>query len=536
MEETLKAPNFGARAGQTIAGNLVRGADGQFASGGKPSTAKPRKGRVRKPKKPKLSAEERLSQRAAERQQKRTEVLSKFNIAPDGQDALSKLRNGEQVDPEVIKKHGFEEAGLVEQAADGTYRMTGAGRSVLQAADSGDAGRAGANISASRDRTAARNERRAAAEKRRQAREAKRGKSFVIYKQSNGQYRWIGLSSNAYRDREKEIVSTKALEADCVRADATGNYGPLRWWHVPGLDIGTCDFNAMSGRVLVESGTFYDPRIAQQVARKADQLQLSIGFTHPPGQPDADGVFSTIQRFERSLVPVGRAANTYTRFTVKETSMLAEKIKALKLLFGNDTELVDAVLGQAEATQKEADAAGVVFKAPPPFAAAPDEEKPVPPTDEKAPPVPGEEAPMGEEPLEEEPDTGAYVGDMAPEEFMAMLTNALSTAIAPLMEAVNIESKMRGAIDEMKAMVGGYATQKDDAIAKQQEQVDQLKQQITTQEAKLKELLGEQPTGAKGYRATQDAATITTDERLKALEPKADPFDGLFNFLTKPAT
>ena len=43
MPVKLKAPNYGARAGQTIGGRLVRGSDGKFSSAGGAAPAKPAK-------------------------------------------------------------------------------------------------------------------------------------------------------------------------------------------------------------------------------------------------------------------------------------------------------------------------------------------------------------------------------------------------------------------------------------------------------------------------------------------------------------
>jgi 2'-5' RNA ligase len=140
----------------------------------------------------------------------------------------------------------------------------------------------------------------------------KEDRGMVVYKQSDGQYRWVTISSNGFRDRDGEIVSTKALEEDCDRADREKDYGPLRWWHVPGLDIGDCDFNMVHGHMLIESGTFRDPEIAERVKEEQDGLEISIGFTHPSSEPDDEGVFGKIRRFERSLVPKGRVSNRFT--------------------------------------------------------------------------------------------------------------------------------------------------------------------------------------------------------------------------------
>ena len=57
-----------------------------------------------------------------------------------------------------------------------------------------------------------------------------------------------------------------------AHADITGDYGPLRWWHCPGVDIGDCDFNAVSGRSLVEMGTFRSPALAEAAAAAAPDL------------------------------------------------------------------------------------------------------------------------------------------------------------------------------------------------------------------------------------------------------------------------
>lgn len=136
-----------------------------------------------------------------------------------------------------------------------------------------------------------------------------------VFKDARRKLRWISFSSNAFQDHDREIVSLKALEEDCYRADQDGEYGPLRWWHVPGLDIGVCDFNMMHGRILIESGTFYNERIGARVKEQAQDLQVSLGFLHPVGEPQHDGVYRNIRRFERSLLPHGSASNFLTAFS-----------------------------------------------------------------------------------------------------------------------------------------------------------------------------------------------------------------------------
>jgi len=186
---------------------------------------------------------------------------------------------------------------------------------------------------------------------------------LTVFKDKKGEYRWLTLSSNAYRDRDGEIVSTKALADDVKRTDRDRDYGPLRFWHMPGIDIGDADFSMMHGRTLIESGTFRNPKFAQAVATKAKDYQVSLGFKHPQNEPDENGVFHTIRRFERSLVPAGRAANPFTSLSVRKKgeNMSAQKIKALKAMLDDDS-LVEALLAQATESEKQADQMGVAFK------------------------------------------------------------------------------------------------------------------------------------------------------------------------------
>jgi len=51
--------------------------------------------------------------------------------------------------------------------------------------------------------------------------------SFRVFKDARGQPRWVAQSSTAFQDRDREIVSTKALADDVAFADASGSYGPL---------------------------------------------------------------------------------------------------------------------------------------------------------------------------------------------------------------------------------------------------------------------------------------------------------------------
>ncbi len=557
---------YGAHAGETIRGNLGRSTTGQFTRVGGPSSdAPPRFGKRpkqpkaaragKKPAKPKLTDAQRQQARdekkrasdlarATDRAENRQTILARMNIAPDGQAALGDLADGEQPrDPSAIERGGFVQAGLVERAQDGSYRMTASGRAAMAAAAAGDAGRAGAIISAARDRTGARTERTNAAATKRQAAQARRDqvaarrakrakqqkssseqdatvKSFTVYKDHTGAHRWLARTTTAYRDRDQEIISSDALDQDSQRMTATKSFGPLRYWHVgapdpldvqapwgPGLDIGDCDYSTLIGRTRVESGTFRDRRVAQTIAQQAERYELSPGFFHPLDQPDSGGIYHAIRTFERSIVPVkyGRAANLFTGLAVKEHRMdIAEMEKRFKAAIDDLGLTKDQALAfgqQLVQTEKDAAAQGIAFKsddsepdypdvvingvtykAAPPAAAAP--------MDAEDDPALGgdsgvDEAAEGEPPMDGQDMSGDYLGDMSWDEFAAKLGELL----APVLKMQDMMKAMGDMHGELKTMYGGVA-QKDDSRAAE---LIALKAQMSDLASKIAQIEGDQP-------------------------------------------
>ena len=157
---------------------IDRAAGTSSSSGGRTASGRRGSGRSgragRSPIETSIDKLQRAAERQAARADNRAATLRKLNIAPDGQQALEALRGGQQPDPAALARGGFIDAGLVEQARDGSYRLTASGRAALSAADAGDLGRAGDTISAARDRATAREQRRQAVADRKRAAEQKR--------------------------------------------------------------------------------------------------------------------------------------------------------------------------------------------------------------------------------------------------------------------------------------------------------------------------------------------------------------------------
>jgi hypothetical protein len=213
---------------------------------------------------------------------------------------------------------------------------------------------------------------------------------FTVFKDAKGQYRWVGVSSSAAEDHDGETVSLKALQEDVANKDATGTHGPLNWWHTP-IVLGKCDFNAMDGPLLVESGTFVNSQVAVAVEKAISdgvfKPAMSLEFEHSePGPPVLQGrVFQRINKVGRALLPAEKASNLLTNFQVYSlNSALAgkavevkdnkkmipeEKLKLLEQAMPKH--LLDALLTGNEVAIKSAEMAGIAFKSMAPAVAEP---------------------------------------------------------------------------------------------------------------------------------------------------------------------
>lgn len=334
--------------------------------------------------------------------------------------------------------------------------------------------------------------------------ERKERNTFEVFK-AGDVYRWLAVTTNAYKDGDGEIVSTDALEADAERMEASGDFGPLRWWHVgkveyprpldwtsakagAGVDIGTTDYAAVIGRMRVEGGVIHK-EFSDAIAADPSAFALSIGFAHPISEPQG-GVFHNIRTFERSLLPRGRAANPFTSISVLQESDMAsmkEKLQSLAdKFFGGDMAKAEAAAGEVMAQGKELETAGVAFKAE---GEKPEDAESVASASAPAPEAKAADAEMPE--ADDAEDAGAtFVGDMTPDEFAQLLGSAIAQALAPLMGQMN---EAKAAAQSVQKELGSAK----EAQAKTLSAIDQ----------RVKELEGDAP-GAKGFRASQSAQTL----------------------------
>lgn len=634
---TVKAPNYGARAGQVISGALVRGGDGKFSSGGGGEAAapNPRKDRANarqqaragegqaeaatrakedaaldaaKPGKERAKLRAQIAaarrNRANARRQARADEAAAEAQTRAGEDAAPKadkpakepkkggggggsakpakpsddekrsaadkkkqetaLATAQAVglkptDVEQLQALGTQNVSgiadrrlldlglLVDEGAAG-FGLSDQGRRALAALERGDtrgyqAALQDARGRLTRERTRA--DRAAALDAKRQARDAERqrtsgreaptegaarrnprtgqryvrqpgrAKSFAVFKDHQGRDRWLAITTTAYQDQDNEYISREALKGAVRWGDRGQDRGTLRYWHVPGFDLGTCDFQATTAddRLLIESGIFNSDAAAGLGRRMAAKgWQMSPGFLHPADEPRA-GVYDHILLFERSVCPPGKASNPYTQFLTKELPMDDAKLQQLKELTADNPTLLDALLATATKTNAAATEAGAVYKDAPAWAQAlitrldavetALKAAPPMPVDEMAEVVEEMPAEVGDELAEPEMAMEADDGPLLGQADADLIAQAVVAAMGP---ALDLEKKMRSYLDEMKGMLGTGKAAQDTAIA--------------AVDARVKTLEGETPI-ASGYRASQDAGTALPAAMVEAL--KAHP-------------
>jgi hypothetical protein len=161
----------------------------------------------------------------------------------------------------------------------------------------------------------------------------------VVFKANNRRYMFL-VSSNAYRDREGDIVKTKALEQYVKNFRPT----PHKYWH-GGEPIGEIIGAKMVGPFLLELSQEL-PNEVIDLQRFADDEPMlinraeiwdaiessdtawgaSIGFGHKQGD-ETDHEFEEILKVETSSLPLDKAANGITPSFVLGGQPMSETAK-----------------------------------------------------------------------------------------------------------------------------------------------------------------------------------------------------------------
>lgn len=148
---------------------------------------------------------------------------------------------------------------------------------------------------------------------------------FIVTKDVDGQYRWLAIFSNKFQDKDKETISEDAHKEYEQWVDETKQYPEARIWHIPGTGFGSADFVTYNDGFTLASGTFYKgfEDVAEKLAGM-ENLGLSHGFVYKPEEKSKDGVYQRYRTFEISVLPLEKAANPWTAFTL---DLLKEEVK-----------------------------------------------------------------------------------------------------------------------------------------------------------------------------------------------------------------
>ncbi len=365
-------------------------------------------------------------------------------------------------------------------------------------------------------------------------------KSFRVFKQADGNYRWVTISSSAFRDRDGEIVTKEALEKAVERMDQRGDHGPLRWWHVgawefpdgpenwetwkagKGVDLGICDFSMVHGKMLVESGTFKDAVTGEAFSEAAKNLEVSIAFSHPGDQPNQRKEYQDINIFERSPLPEGMASNLVTKMSVHkgdETMKAAQKLQALAAILRDKPDVVKQILADAESVEKAAETAGLEYKELAAMIeggdATPETETPaeevIPTPEPPAEPVAEKQAET-EEP-EAEVEEEDVIGDMSRDDLLGLIRQVVSEAISASV------AKKEGQDAAASQLMSDLASAQRALI----DRIVSVETAAQTTQQSLLELADARPVGVKQMQTLR--ATERTDNVVKKAPtgPTIDP-------------
>lgn len=210
------------------------------------------------------------------------------------------------------------------------------------------------------------------------------GVQVLKQRDEDGRRLMVIVTSNAYKDRENEIIPAAELAADVDRrwqGDAFVDGDPLLLWHA-GEPVGDIVFADMEGPFLIEVARERDPeRVVDLAAEGEPPLRMAIGKVWDAIERGDEewaashrflyarreqGVYGPIRKNETSVLPDWAAANpwTYSGIINKEMTMGNKQRRGfLGKVLGQDVEeQVDATRAAVRQAQEELDSMGVERK------------------------------------------------------------------------------------------------------------------------------------------------------------------------------
>lgn len=196
-------------------------------------------------------------------------------------------------------------------------------------------------------------------------------KGYGIAIKKVGDEEWyLTYSTNAFKDREQEIFSTKSLETYVAESAKQEDKGYFNFWHIENTDFAEKKWQGVVGRFLVEAGPF--------LKNNKGKAALKFFSKHSKGHPDLapegwgcspeykylteerkKGIYENIWITRTSTLPKMAAANIHT-LGGNVMALTKEQQKALTEIFGEDES--KSIISVAETKTKDLEEAGVAHK------------------------------------------------------------------------------------------------------------------------------------------------------------------------------
>lgn len=191
---------------------------------------------------------------------------------------------------------------------------------------------------------------------------------FSVRRQKDGTYRWLCIAGTTVLNRVGEIDSSDLFDSFVERAEKTGKYPRVDFYHLGELnpkawEFGTADYLAREGVCYIASGTFDNDHPLARATIKAcednpDLWGNSIEF-YAYSEPEiilADPevripVYKDGENTRISVVLEEDAAGLFTRIGVNEEvkrAMDAKTKEVLGTLFGDDTDGLQSFIDSFE--------------------------------------------------------------------------------------------------------------------------------------------------------------------------------------------
>lgn len=184
---------------------------------------------------------------------------------------------------------------------------------------------------------------------------------FKTFTAKDGRTWLLIWTTNAFKDRDGEIFTTKSIEEYVERHAEEEDKGEMRFWHIPGSKFAPILWQGMSGRFLVEAGPFDDTYIGnafKDFFLEHGEKHLAIaplgwgtshGFEYIPEDRE-DKVYDWFEKKESSVLPRSAASNLYNP-KMEVIRVNEDQLNALKAIGGD--ELAQTVLDTGESLTKE---------------------------------------------------------------------------------------------------------------------------------------------------------------------------------------